>query len=103
MVARGVTYFSAPLGHGSSGDAEWLALLYAVEVATSLGAADIILIGDSRMVIDPASGRARPARNFRQHCEAYRAATLVFTRVRLRHIPRTQNLAGIALDMRRWR
>ena len=85
------------MGFGSSGDAEWLALLHALDVALAAGATDVILLGDSAGTIDQASGRARKRcapevqMRFDELCAR-------FERLRFRRINRTQNLAGIALD-----
>ncbi len=94
---RGEAYIRFDLGEGSSGDAEWLALLHALEVAIAAGERDVLVIGDSASVIDQASGAAR------QRVSPELAARLTdlashFDRVRFRRIKRSQNLAGIALD-----
>lgn len=101
VVVRGIAYRAPDLGDGTSSDAEWLALIHAVMVATEIGATDIVLLGDSAMVVDQASGKSRPNRAFAHHLERYRSLAAGFARVRLRHIARTQNLAGIALDRAR--
>lgn len=85
------------LGSGSSGDAEWLALLFALEVARDAGARDALLLGDSASVIDQANGVAR------RHATAelqtqFLALVECFDRLRFRRIKRNQNLAGIALE-----
>ncbi|MBW8744569.1 MAG: reverse transcriptase-like protein [Sphingomonas sp.] len=97
-VARGTAYPRLNVGHGSGEEAEWLALLHAVEIAVMLGGDDIELVGDSRSVIDQASGagKCRDVR-MQQHLAAYRAAISAIPRVRLRHVLRSKNLAGIAL------
>ena len=97
-VARGITYREADVGHGGSEQAEWLALLHAVRIAIELGADDVELIGDSRQVIDQARG-ATKCRNpaSRQHLLAYQAAAAAIPQLRLRHVLRSKNLAGIAL------
>jgi len=97
-VARGVTYLRTDLGQGSSEESEWRALLHAVEVAVTLGAQDVELVGDSRSVIDQGNGaiKCRSAA-MRAHLEAYRAAISAISHVRLRHVVRSKNLAGIAL------
>ena len=101
MVARGQVHLFDALGSGSNGDAEWLALLAALEVAQSLGAGSFDLLGDSRAVIEQASGlvpcRSPAAKAYRARFEA--AAATQPPR-RLRWIPRAQNLAGIALARR---
>ena len=93
-VARGVTYKKEDVGIGDNEEAEWLALLHAVEVAHGLGAAHVELLGDSRSVINQVAGtvKSRGA-----HLAAYRAAIASIPRVRLRYVPRSKNLAGIAL------
>ena len=100
-VARGVTYLRTDLGQGSSEESEWRALLNAVEVALTLGEEDVELVGDSRSVIGQANGitKCRSA-EMRPHLEAYRAAISAIPHVRLRHVVRTKNLAGIALARR---
>lgn len=98
VVAKGVLHHRHRIGSGTSEQAEWLALLDALRVAEEIGAADIILLGDSLSVIERA--RAAPAgRGERPHPDllAFRERRARFARLRLRHVPRTQNLAGIAL------
>jgi len=97
-VAQGVPYLQRDVGRGSSEEAEWLALLHAVEVAITLGAADVELVGDSQSVINQANGtgKCRDPR-LQQHLAAYRAAISAIPRVRLRHVLRPKNLAGIVL------
>lgn len=101
VVARCQTWFFDDLGEGSSGDAEWLALCLALEIAHSLGRPIFDLVGDSRSVIDQATGalptRSISARNCR---DRYEAAAAALPPRRLRWIPRQQNLAGIALSRR---
>jgi len=101
VVARGVVHVRDGLGHGDCQDAEWLALIEAVRVAIPLGAQDVTFVGDSTMVIRQASGEGacRDAR-LRRHLEAYTALAAAIPRVRLRHVARSKNLAGIALAKR---
>jgi len=101
VVARGQTWFFDDLGDGTSSDAEWLALAKALEVAHSLGAPTFDLIGDSRSVIDQASGAATCRNAWAQaHLTRYRNVAASLPPRRLRWLPRQQNLAGIALARR---
>jgi ribonuclease HI len=102
IVARGQTWFFDGLGEGSNDNAEWLALCLALEVAHSLAAPVFDLVGDSRSVIDQASGAA-PCRSLcaRDLRLRYKSAAADCPPRRLRWIPRHQNLAGIALNRRR--
>nr|WP_314442521.1 reverse transcriptase-like protein [uncultured Sphingomonas sp.] len=104
VVARGKVHFFDDLGDGSSSEAEWLGLLAALDVAQALGIGSFDLLGDSRSIIDQASG-AVPSRNDadRDNLTRFQAAAVVHPPRRLRWIARAQNLAGIALDGRRQR
>ena len=87
------------LGEGSSGDAEWLALLHALDVARRRGRnATLVLLGDSASVIDQAKGVARRASRSPTSKRASSTCVGRFDRVRFRRIKRSQNLAGIALE-----
>lgn len=98
VVARGITYHRPDRGTGSNNDAEWLALLHAAEVAISIGALDVILLGDSALIVEQANFRARcRSPEFKAYLEEFRTFVGEFDRIRVRKIPRTQNLAGIAL------
>jgi ribonuclease HI len=94
VVASGQTHILRDLGHGTSEDAEWLALIQAVRIAQSLDR-DFVLVGDAIGVIGQANGmKCRGAGT--RHLETFR--TMVSDKQpRIRYIKRTQNLAGIAL------
>jgi ribonuclease HI len=98
VVARGITYHRPDCGSGSNNDAEWLALLHAVEVALSIGARDVVMLGDSALVVEQANIRAKcRSTEFQVYLEKFHTVAREFDRIRIRKIPRTQNLAGIAL------
>ncbi len=101
VVAGGVVYHEADLGHGGSNDAEWLAAIHALTIARRLGGRDIVLLGDSTTVVEQASGRA-PCRTaaLAAHHASFEALRGNFDRVRIRYIKRTQNLAGIVMAKR---
>lgn len=99
VVLRGVTEIKRGLAIGTSDQAEWVALLVAMEIAGRHGEDDIILIGDSLSVIRQASGLEACHSNMtRFWLGQFRKGEQSFDRVRLRHVKRTQNLAGIALE-----
>lgn len=102
VVARGVADHRDAIGHGTNTDAEWLALIHALEFAAGLGATDVELLGDSAGVIEQAKG-VLPCRTpaLRAHHARFTALAAGFTSVRVRRIPRSRNLAGIALAARR--
>ena len=95
VVARGVVHHVADLGHGTSEQAEWLALLHGLDVAVSTGERDIVLLGDAAGVIAQAKGAAK-CRNA-GYSTNFGRRQRGFHRIRLRYIRRNQNLAGIAL------
>ena len=101
-MVRGQAHVRFEVGAGSSGDAEWCALLHALEAALAAGERDVLLLGDSASVVDQARGIAR--RRLAPGEEARFMALLAsFDRLRFRRIKRHQNLAGIALEQVRRR
>ena len=98
VVAGGILHHRTGLGHGSSEQAEWLALLDALQVAKALGATAVEALGDSAAVINQARGvsKCRKPEN-RRFLETCGEEARHFASVRVRHVKRTQNLAGIAL------
>jgi ribonuclease HI len=97
VVAAGRTHIVRNLGHGTSGDAEWLALIHALRIAQSLGTASFVLIGDAAAVVGPASGAVKCRGSAIRHLEAFRALASPAAPPPVRRIKRSQNLAGIAL------
>lgn len=96
VVARGEALIDRDLGHGSSMDAEWLALLRAVGVARSLKLDEAMLLGDSAAVVAQANAALQGGMPRSPHATAFVTVAAGIT-LRVRHIKRTQNLAGIAL------
>lgn len=101
IVSKGQAYFRDDIGVGDNNEAEWLALLFALELAQSQGVVDALFVGDSSLVVHQASG-AWPCRSaqLQSYYEAFGKAASNFVKVRVRHVPRTKNLAGIALARR---
>jgi ribonuclease HI len=101
VVSRGETHFRDDLGSGDNNEAEWLALLFAAELAAGTGAGDVLFMGDSTLVIQQARG-LWPCRSpqLRGYLAAFQEAAKAFPRVVLRQVPRSKNLAGIALARR---
>ncbi len=97
VAARGQVWLRPAIGQGTNDQAEWQALLDALDVARELGAADIVLLGDSALVVAQASGTLKPRAAFAPIHMRYLEKAASFTRIRIRRIKRAQNLAGIAL------
>lgn len=105
VVLRGVTHVFDDLGVGSNSDAEWRALVCALELAQSAGLANVELIGDAREVIGQAnlalSGAAVSGATVSGgHAAAFLSVAAKGRPARIRWIKREQNLAGIALASR---
>lgn len=94
VVAGGRTTILPDLGPGTSGDAEWLALIHAATIAQALGLTDFVLLGDSADVVAKANGRVKCRGEALRHLERFRA---LGPTPGVRHVKRSQNLAGIAL------
>lgn len=84
------------LGPGTSMTAEWLALIAATRAAHEAGLTDALLLGDAAAVVAQATGEVRVPPAHVAHFAEWSALPRP-PRFRLRHIKRTQNLAGIAL------
>ncbi|QAY77569.1 reverse transcriptase-like protein [Sphingosinicella sp. BN140058] len=104
VVLRGQSHIRTTIATGDNNDAEWRALLFALELALAAGLDDVRFVGDSKLVIDQAAGRL-PCRSahLRDFCDEFRTRAAAIPRLRLTHVRRAQNLAGIALDAARWR
>lgn len=100
VVVGGVAAIDRAAGRGSSMDAEWLALLAALRLAQARGLSDFVLLGDAATVVAQASGVAPARGDAAVHLAAFRALVGDGSPPRVRHVKRTQNLAGIALARR---
>ena len=100
VVMRGVTHVFDDLGVGSNSDAEWLALVCALELVQSTGIANVELIGDAREVIGQANLALSGASVAAVHAAAFLSVAAKGRPARIRWIKREQNLAGIALASR---
>ena len=100
VVLRGVVHLFDDLGHGTSSEAEWTALIAALDLAHRAGLDNVELVGDALPVIREAN--ATLASGIAPHALAARfLATAARLRpARVRWIKRAQNLAGIALAAR---
>ena len=99
-MVRGMVHVFDDLGHGSNSDAEWLALICALELAQSQGLAGIELIGDAAEVIRQANMALLTGRARHGHAARFLALAAEAYVARIRWIMRGQNLAGIALAAR---
>lgn len=97
VVAAGRTTILRDLGHGTSSEAEWLALVHALTIARTLGIADIVLVGDAADVVAKVKGRSRCRGDAARHLERFRALASSGRPPRVRQVARSRNLAGIAL------
>lgn len=99
VVARGVIYHEPAAGFGTNNDAEWLALIHALKIAQGLGADDIELLGDSALIVNQAKGAWKCRGSALQaHHADFQTLAASFARIRIKHIKRSHNLAGIALE-----
>jgi ribonuclease HI len=100
VVVRGVSHLFDDLGQGTNSDAEWLALICALEVTHSMNLADIELIGDAIEVVRNANRALSIGCATDSRASAFLALCAGRPKPRIRWIKREQNLAGIALAAR---
>ena len=97
VVTGGAAVVVRDAGVGSSMDAEWLALIAALRLAQGLGLANFVLLGDAAAVVAQANGAVSARGGAANHLAAFQALVGDGPIPHVRHIKRTQNLAGIAL------
>lgn len=97
VVTGGAATVVRDAGIGSSMDAEWLALIAALRLAQDLGLTNFVLLGDAAAVVAQANGDVRARGEGALHLANFHALVGEGTMPAVRHIKRTQNLAGIAL------
>jgi ribonuclease HI len=88
---------NAFLGHKTNNEAEYEALLHALQAAHALGAVDVNLRSDSELLVRQINGQyqVRNERLMRLHSAA-RELIRTFRRFDVRHISRTENAAADA-------
>ena len=96
VVIGGAATVRDDLGHGGSHEAEWRAAIEALRLARDKGLTDFVLLGDALAVIAVIAGRTRPRPEAAALLAQFEALAGGAT-VRIRHVPRGRNLAGIAL------
>lgn len=101
IAIRGTSHIRTGLAIGANGEAEWLALIHAAEFAIAQGLDDVVFLGDSMQVINQAKGIGKcRSPELRVHQAHFLTLAAGLTYVGLRHVPRSKNLAGIALQRR---
>ena len=100
VVIRGTAHVFDDLGTGSNRDAEWLALLRALELAQAQDLREVELIGDAIEIVRQADAALRTGRAAPGHAATFLALAAKAPPARVRWIKRAQNLAGIALAAR---
>jgi ribonuclease HI len=98
VVMGGHSHVKLNIGAGDNNEAEWSALLYAVELAVAAEVPDAVFVGDSRLVIEQARCRWKcRSDHLKPYLAAFQTAAKPIPSVKLRHVHRSKNLAGIAL------
>jgi ribonuclease HI len=100
VVVRGVPHLFDDLGHGTNCEAEWQALICALELTKRLDLAGVELIGDAAEVIQQANRALSTGNAENDHAATFLALIAGMPVARIRWIKRAQNLAGIALAAR---
>jgi len=79
-------------GHGSSGDAEYLALIAALEKAVELGVPELLLYGDSQVVVqDVLLSPQAGAKALEEHRARVGQLMAALAQVHVRWVPRHRN------------
>tara|TARA_A100001011_G_scaffold398790_1_gene504477 strand:- start:1723 stop:2226 length:504 start_codon:yes stop_codon:yes gene_type:complete len=95
---------SHPLGYGTNNEAEYQGILYGLRAAKNLNIKDVVVYGDSLLVINQIQGKWQcKAKNLVGYLTKARNLLRDFDRIILYHIPRKKNkradeLANAAMD-----
>lgn len=100
VVIRGQAHVYQDLGQGSSHDAEWLALIRALELCQAQDLTQFVLIGDALAVIEQANQAIDRGSAPEGHAATFLGLTARSAPAHIRWIKRQQNLAGIVLAAR---
>lgn len=100
VVVRGAVHLFDDLGFGTNSDAEWMALICALELSQSMGLTNVELIGDAIEIVQQANIAIKNSQTVQGHAAKVRALAATLPLTRIRWIKREQNLAGIALAAR---
>jgi ribonuclease HI len=100
VVIRGAARLFDDLGVGTNSDAEWLALIRALELAQSMNLGAFQLVGDALEIVRQASRALKDDHAAAGHAATFLALAGKGPPARIRWIKREQNLAGIALARR---
>ena len=99
-----VAEISEAIGHATNNVAEYTAVKRALERARELGATEVEIVTDSKLLVEQLNGnyRVKNATLQRLHAEV-RGAARAFTKVTYRHVPRERNrradeLVNLAID-----
>lgn len=94
-----IVEISAAAGHGDSSAAEYLALIAVLEAALAEAAEDIVIYGDSRVVIDDLNApEGAGIRSLAHHAARARELIAQIGTVRIQWIPRARNVRADALS-----
>lgn len=99
-VIRGEAHIFTDLGQGDNRDAEWTALIRALELVQTLELGEVDLIGDAIEIVRQAKAALERGEPRNSHEAAFLALAARTPPARIRWIKREQNLAGIALARR---
>jgi ribonuclease HI len=88
-------------GYGTNNEAEFLGLLWALDLAAQAGFRDIHVCGDSALVVRGASGQGQiRAPHLLPYLAEFAALRKKFANIALEWVPRERNLAGTYLERR---
>lgn len=98
VVLRGAAQRRFLPDQGSAMEAEWRALIWAVETAIAEKITRPLLLGDALGVIQQASGKVRVPSAYAEFFASFQMLHETCPALTLRHVKRKQNLAGNALE-----
>lgn len=87
------------VGMGTNNQAEWLSLIVALSESINRGYKDLVIYGDSQLVVNQASGNWKiKNQELRNFYDRFVTLKKMFNSVNIQYVPRDRNKAGNLLE-----
>ncbi len=100
VVIRGTAHVFTGLADGTNSDAEWCALIHALELSRDHNLGEVDFVGDALEVVRQANHALKTGGGPQPHAARLVALARELPPFRIRWVRRAQNLAGVALAAR---
>lgn len=97
---REIALGAGPVSHGTNNEAEYLAVIKLLESAISIGIKDIVVTGDSQLIINQINGKWQAGEKFKDMLSKVHSLSAQFNNIKFEWIAREKNKRADALSKR---